>query len=210
MGFIRSKILNNEIKHHILLNVSLCFVIFLLIYIIFGINELKKDVVLIITERFLPLMAIILLTSCFECELDKGINEVIRSKTISIGEIYFMRLMLRIVVYILLSLIFMYVLKTKGAFVEYSSYALESISIGLLLGSLGVFISGISSSLVGGYFGPLMYYLIQWLGNWKRLGVFYLFRIGKGLEPMVQLNMGIALLFLSLGFLGKYTMEQRE
>ena len=91
MIFTRSKILCNEIKHHTLFNVLPCFAVFLLIYILFGIEGLKKDTVLIIAERFLPLMAIILLTPCFEYELDKGINQVIRSKTTYIGEIYFIR-----------------------------------------------------------------------------------------------------------------------
>jgi len=208
--FTRSKILCNEIKHHTLLNVLTCFAVFLLIYILFGIEGLKKDTVLIIAERFLPLMAIILLTPCFEYELDKGINQVIRSKTIYIGETYFIRMIWRIVLYVLSTLMLMQFLKTQRAHMEFSLYTLESISIGLFLGSLGFLISGISSSLIGGYLVALVYYLIQWMPNLKMLGAFYLFRIGKNLEPMIELNIGIALLFLISGLLGKLMIERRR
>ena len=210
MVFTRSKILCNEIKHHTLLNVLPCFAVFLLIYILFGIEGLKKDTVLIIAERFLPLMAIILLTPCFEYELDKGINQVIRSKTIYIGETYFIRMIWRIALYVLSTLMFMQFLKTQRAHMEFSLYTLESISIGLFLGSLGFLISGISSSLIGGYLVALVYYLIQWMPNLNMLGAFYLFRIGKNLEPMIELNIGIALLFLISGLLGKLMIERRR
>ena len=93
---------------------------------------------------------------------------------------------------------------------EFSLYTLESISIGLFLGSLGFLISGISSSLIGGYLVALVYYLIQWMPNLKMLGAFYLFRIGKNLEPMIELNIGIALLFLISGLLGKLMIERRR
>jgi len=208
--FTRNKILCNEIKHHTLSNVLPCFAVFLLIYILFGIEGLKKDTVLIIAERFLPLMAIILLTPCFEYELDKGINQVIRSKTIYIGETYFIRMIWRIVLYVLSTLMLMQFLKTQRAHMEFSLYTLESISIGLFLGSLGFLISGISSSLIGGYLVALVYYLIQWMPNLKMLGAFYLFRIGKNLEPMIELNIGITLLFLISGLLGKLMIERRR
>ena len=210
MVFTKSKILCNEIKHHTLLNVLPCFTVFVLIYILFGIEGLKKDTVLIITERFLPLMAIILLTPCFEYELDRGINQVIRSKTTYIGQTYFIRMILRITLYLLLTLIFMQVLKTQRAYMEFSLYALESISIGLFLGSLGFLVSSFSSSLIGGYLAALVYYLVQWIPGWNILGNFYLFRIGKSLEPMIELNIGVALLFLVLGLLLKLIMERRR
>jgi hypothetical protein len=203
MVFVRKKILSNEIKHHTLLHILTCAVIFLLIHILFGTGRLKKDTVLIITERFLPLMAVILLTPCFEYELEEGINEVISSKSVPIICTYFIRLIWRIVLYILLSLIYIYILKIKGSYMKFFSYAWESISIGLFLGSLGLLVSGSTSNLIVGYLVSLVYYLSQWIIGWKAFGIFYLFRIGKGLEPMILFNITISFILLSIVFLKK-------
>ena len=141
-------------------------------------------------------MAVILLTPCFEYELEEGINEVISSKSVPIICTYFIRLIWRIVLYILLSLIYIYILKIKGSYMKFFSYAWESISIGLFLGSLGLLVSGSTSNLIVGY-------LVSLVIGWKAFGIFYLFRIGKGLEPMILFNITISFILLSIVFLKK-------
>lgn len=201
------KILNNEIKHHILMSIISSIVVYLLIFILFGVVDLKKDIVLIIIERFLPLIGIILISPCFQYEMDSGIRDVIRSKSTSSLATYLIRLFLRIITYGMLTIIFIVLIKKTGSYVETGLYISQSLSIGLLLGSVGLLTFGISSSLIGSYLASIFYYLLSWIPNFKILGDFYLFRLRQGLEPKIWLNISLAILLIIIGL---YIKQYRD
>ena len=196
---VAKKILNNEIKNHILMSIISSIIVYLLIFIIFGVVDLKKDIVLIIIERFLPLMGIILISPCFQYEMDSGIRDVIRSKSTNSLATYLIRLFLRIITYGMLTIMFIVLIKETGSYVEMGLYISQSLSIGLLLGSVGLLTFGISSSLIGSYLASILYYLLGWIPNFKVLGDFYLFRLRQGLEPKIWLNISLAILLIIIG-----------
>lgn len=197
------KITKNEIKYHTITPVALALMIYILIFVLFGLVELKKDIVLMVIERFLPLMGIILISPCFEYEMDLGIRYIIRSRSTSILATYLVRLFLRIFAYGILTILFIGLLKNTGSYVEMELYISQSLSIGLLLGSLGFFTFGISLSLIGSYLAPIVYYLLSWMPNWKSLGVFYLFRLRQGLEPRIGLNIFLSIFLIIIGLYAK-------
>lgn len=201
------KIVRNEIKYHTIIPVILSHMIYILIFVLFGVVELKKDIVLMVIERFLPLMGIILISPCFEYEMDSGIKDIIRSKSTSILATYLVRLFLRILAYGILTILFIGLLKNTGSYLEMGLYISQSLSIGLLLGSIGLFAFGISLSLIGSYLAPLIYYLLNWMPNWKSLGDFYLFRLRQGLEPRIGLNIFLSILLFILGL---YLKKHRD
>lgn len=200
-----SKILNNEIKHHVMIPVITCFLIYILIFILFGFAQLKKDIVIMIIERFLPLMAIILISPSFQYELDLGIHDVISSKSVNILITYLVRLLLRICAYVILTILLIELIKNAGSYVDTRLYFFQSFSIGLVLGSIGFLAFSISSSLIVSYLVPILYYLINWIPKSIFLGNFYLFRLGQGFEPKIGLNIFIALLLLVIGLFSKRT-----
>ncbi len=202
---VARKIINNEIKHHIYSPIITSFIVYLLIFVLFGLVELKKDIVIMIVERFLPLMGIVLISPCFQYEMDYGIGDVIRSKSTSILTTYSLRLILRIFIYGVLTFLFIALIKVTDSQVEMVLYFFQSFSLGLLLGSLGFFAFGISSNLIGAYLVPILYYLLNWMPNWKALGDFYLFRLRYGLEPTIGLNIFIAIIFVTVGLYANRT-----
>lgn len=127
----------NEIKHHTYGPIITSFIVYLLIFVLFGLVELKKDIVIMIVERFLPLMGIILISPCFQYEMDYGIEDVIRSKSTGILTTYLIRLILRIFIYGMLTFLFIALIKITDSQVEMALYFFQSFSLGLLLGSLG-------------------------------------------------------------------------
>ena len=193
------KIIKNEIKHHTYGPIITSFIVYLLIFVLFGLVELKKDIVIMIVERFLPLMGIILISPCFQYEMDYGIEDVIRSKSTGILTTYLIRLILRIFIYGMLTFLFIALIKITDSQVEMALYFFQSFSLGLLLVSLGFFAFGNSSNLIVVYIVPILYYLLNWMPNWKVLGDFYLFRLRYGLEPKIGLNIFIAIIFLTVG-----------
>lgn len=201
------KIAANEIKQHTAVPVTLCFIIYILVFVLFGIVELKREIVLMIVENFLPLMGIILISPCFEYEMDLGINYIVRSKSTSILVIYLIRLFLRIFAYEVLTILFIWFLERTDSYVEMGLYIFQSLSIGLVLGAIGFFAFGVSLSLIGSYLVPIIYYMVNWMSKFKNLGVFYLFRLRQGLEPKIGLNI---LLSIFLIVIGLYFKEYRD
>ncbi len=127
------KIIKNEIKHHTYGPIITSFIVYLLIFVLFGLVELKKDIVIMIVERFLPLMGIILISPCFQYEMDYGIEDVIRSKSTGILTTYLIRLILRIFIYGMLTFLFIALIKITDSQVEAESPLLSLIKFWMFL-----------------------------------------------------------------------------
>lgn len=131
--------------------------------------------------------------------MDNGILQAVKSKKTSIELTYWIRLILRIFIYVLMTLIVFLIIKGNNGELLFQQYFLESISIGLLLGSIGFFVLAIANNIIYACFSSLGVYLLSWLPNWRTLGISYLFRMGKGLSPMVEFKCIIALVLLVIG-----------
>lgn len=198
-------VLTSELKYRIFENIIFSIVVLLFIYIVFGLNNISKEIETIVIERGLPVIGIIMISPLFQYELDKDLYDVLKLKNISIVKIIFLRLILRIVIFTSIILIYGKLLNSESF--KYINVVYHSLSLGLLFSSIGVFFFGITKNIVFSYLVPTIFLSFQWMSSYKKIGELYLFRWYVSLKSYDDFYLLMSLFFL---FLGVYLFHKKR
>lgn len=198
-------VLTSELKYRIFENIIFSIVVLLFIYIVFGLNNISKEIETIVIERGLPVIGIIMISPLFQYELDKDLYDVLKLKNISIVKIIFLRLILRIVTFTSIILIYGKLLNSESF--KYINVVYHSLSLGLLFSSIGVFFFGITKNIVFSYLVPTIFLSFQWMSSYKKIGELYLFRWYVSLKSYDDFYLLMSLFFL---FLGAYLFHKKR
>lgn len=198
-------VLTSELKYRIFENIIFSIVVLLFIYIVFGLNNISKEIETIVLERGLPVIGIIMISPLFQYELDKDLYDVLKLKNISIVKIIFLRLILRIVIFTSIILIYGKLLNSESF--KYINVVYHSLSLGLLFSSIGVFFFGITKNIVFSYLVPTIFLSFQWMSSYKKIGELYLFRWYVSLKSYDDFYLLMSLFFL---FLGVYLFHKKR
>lgn len=198
-------VLTSELKYRIFENIIFSIVVLLFIYIVFGLNNISKEIETIVLERGLPVIGIIMISPLFQYELDKDLYDVLKLKNISIVKITFLRLILRIVTFTSIILIYGKLLNSESF--KYINVVYHSLSLGLLFSSIGVFFFGITKNIVFSYLVPTIFLSFQWMSSYKKIGELYLFRWYVSLKSYDDFYLLMSLFFL---FLGVYLFHKKR
>lgn len=197
-----NKIIITEFKTNFLKRVSLSLLIILLTNILYGFSNLNEIESLLPLERFIPLIGLIFIMPILDGELDSNIYQVVKVRETSLILIYIIRFIIAVVLYSLLIVGVLYYMTKNNCTINFTPYFLETLSIGVFLGSIGLMIIGITQNKVYTLLGSLSYYLLNWFVNYKKLGWLYLFRLSRGLPPLNEFKYLFSFVLITVGLIG--------
>lgn len=195
------KIVRTELKTNLLPQILLSFFIMLFTKILYGFSNLNEIESLLPLERFIPLIGLTLIMPILEPELDYNVYQVIKTRETSLVFVYLVRLIIALVIYSLFIVGTLYFMDRKGSMINYNLYFLQTLSIGLFLGSIGFILIGVTQNKIYALLGSLSYYFINWFVSYKKLGCFYLFRLSRGLAPLNWMKLVLAAIFIIVGLI---------
>ena len=196
-----SKVTAAELKTNLLPRILLSFFIILSAKTFYGFSNLNQIDSLLPLERFVPLMGLTLLMPILEPELDPNIYQVVKTRQTPLIFVYIIRLVMAVVIYSLFIMGILYYMDISGSEINYTSYFFQTLSIGVFLGGVSFAVVGISQSKIYALLGSLLYYLINWFVDYKKLGLFYLFRLSKGLPDLIEFNLFLSFMFIMIGLI---------
>ena len=194
-----SKIIKVELKINLLSQILLSFFIILCAETFYGFSNLSGIDSLVPLERFIPLIGLVLIIPILEPELDYEIYQVVKTKQTPLILIYIIRLIIALIIYSLFIAGILYYMDMSGSKIEYISYFSQTLSIGLLLGGIGFILLGVSQNKIYSLLGSLSYYLVNWIVSYKKLGLFYLFRLSVKLPPLNEFKLLLSIIFVAIG-----------
>lgn len=196
-----NRITITELKTNLLPRVVLSFFIILFAKILYGFNNLNELESLLPLERFIPLIGLSLIMPTLDPELDSNVHQVVKIRETSLVFVYTIRLIIALVIYSLFIIGTLYYMDRNNCVIHYNSYFFQTFSIGVFLGSIGFMLIGITQNKIYALLGSLSYYLINWFVNYNKLGYFYLFRLSRGLTPLNEFKLVLAVIFIIIGLI---------
>ncbi|MBD5458534.1 MAG: hypothetical protein HDR27_08195 [Lachnospiraceae bacterium] len=173
-------IIKSNLRHHFILPFLSAIGILLGTALIFPVTALKGADVGRPLECLLPFAGAALLGSVFLPEQDKNIRDVMESKKMNCSVVYAIRLLYSAIALIMLVSLFVGFLYLNECEVHWF-HLYGSIASAFFVGSIGFTVSGLYGNTIIGYMAVVIYYLVCY-GLKKQLGVFWLFRMGAGIE----------------------------
>lgn len=194
------KILLVNIKHNFIYHLILALIIILLIPKIVGITALDYISSMKVTEMFLVFIGAVLLTPIFLPEQDKGIRDTVYSKKVSFIAVYFIRVLISCIALFIMVTAFVSVMKYNECDVNFT-HIISGFTSALFLGSLGLFVSGLTGNTVLGSMSCMIYYVFN-VSLGKKLGIFNLFSMymGGSISGKFILIL-LSALIISIGFM---------
>lgn len=175
------EIIKVNLRHHFPAPFLSAVCIMTLTILLFPVAALRGEDVSKPLEYLMPFLGAALLTPVFLPEQDCGIGDVVKSKKISGAAVYMVRLLYSVTAltaFIVLFTGLMYLNECEVRWV----HLYGGVYSALFMGSIGFMVSGVSGNTIAGYMAVFIYYLACF-GLKKQLGVFWLFRMSKGLRP---------------------------
>ena len=176
MSFV--KILSVNLKHNFPIHFILAVVVAVLTPVVFSISSLDSRASAQPIEMLLPFIGAILLTPIFLPEQNQEIRDVIRSKKTDYLIICLIRVIYSVVAVILITGIFVLIMKHNECEVTYRHF-IGSFASSLFLGTIGFSVSVLSNSVSSGYMASMVYYSAN-IGLKDKLGICYLFSMYSG------------------------------
>lgn len=146
--------------------------------LMFNINSLEGDAVARPLETLLIWIGPALLATVFLPEQNPEIRDVVRARQTSYLQVCLLRILYSVLTVVLLILVFTGIMRAgESRVLPYHIWG--SICSALLLGALGLAISGVTGNAAGGFMACMLYYLASY-GIGRKLGAFSLFSMSKG------------------------------
>ena len=192
---IRSIAVSN-LRHNFLPHFILSVLLLLLTPFVFGTANVDAKTAAVPLEMFVSLIGIILLTPVFLPEQSGSIRDVVESKATASAFVYSIRIGIALFSMLALIAAFVLYMKGNGCTVSRVSAVFGTFSSSIFLGALGLFIYGISDTLIVGYMAPMVYYMLNLFGGKKYFGKLYLFAMSSGnmSEKYWLISVGIVLI----------------
>ena len=176
---IRSIAVSN-LRHNFLPHFILSVLLLLLTPFVFGTANVDAKTAAVPLEMFVSLIGIIILTPVFLPEQSGSVRDVVESKATASVFVYSIRIGIALLSMLALIAAFVLYMKGNGCTVSLVSAVFGTFSSSIFLGALGLFIYGISDTLIVGYMAPMVYYMLNLFGGKKYFGKLYLFSMSSG------------------------------
>ena len=192
---IRSIAVSN-LRHNFLPHFILSVLLLLLTPFVFGTANVDAKTAAVPLEMFVSLIGIILLTPVFLPEQSGSIRDVVESKATAPVFVYSIRIGIALLSMLALIAAFGLYMKRNGCAVSLVSAVFGTFSGSVFLGALGLFVYGLSDTLIVGYMAPMVYYMLNLFGGKKYFGKLYLFSMSSGnmSEKYWLISVGIVLI----------------
>lgn len=193
------QIAKENLKFHMPVHLLLAAALLLLSPLVLGIRNLPEADTCKVMEYYVSLLGLILLVPVFLPEQDENLRELVRAKYTSQACVYAIRLAESCCALSLLLLGYLDVLKYGDCRFPFGPVFWGSLATMVYLGGLGAAVFSFSKNLVAGYMIPIVFYIGNFGGGQKYMGIFYLFSMSLGeYGPKILLGiMGILLLAAS-------------
>lgn len=190
----------SNLRHNFLPHFLLSVLLVLLTPFIFGTANVDAKTAAIPLEMFVSLIGIILLTPVFLPEQSGSIWDVVESKVTASVFVYSIRIGIALLGMLALIVAFVLYMKGNGCAVSLVSAIFGTFSGSVFLGALGLFVYGISDTLIVGYMAPMVYYMLNLFGGRKCFGKLYLFSMSAGsmVEKYWLISVGMVLILFTL------------
>lgn len=183
-----------ELKHNYLSQIFVNLIIIGLAYFIFGLNNLDEYSQGIIIERFLPIIGIFSLETLFYLEEKSSIKDILIMSNTRIEFIYIVRFVFRFILYGITTLIYIILLSRNNTFYELMKVFFHSISIGSLIGIIGLFSFSLSNNIALAFLISIGLMLAQWFIPKDMLSTVSLFTMPKISGIRIVCMFGICLI----------------
>jgi hypothetical protein len=192
---IRSIAVSN-LRHNFLPHFILSVLLLLLTPFVFGTANVDAKSAAVPLEMFVSLIGIILLTPVFLPEQSGSIRDVVESKATASVFVYSIRIGIALFSMSALIAAFVLYMKGNGCTISLVSAVFGTFSSSVFLGALGLFVYGLSDTLIVGYMAPMVYYMLNLFGGKKYFEKLYLFSMSSGnmSEKYWLISVGIVLI----------------
>lgn len=206
---IRSIAVSN-LRHNFLPHFILSVLLLLLTPFVFGTANVDAKTAAVPLEMFVSLIGIILLTPVFLPEQSGSIRDVVESKATASAFVYSIRIGIALFSMLALIAAFVLYMKGNGCAVSPVSVVFGTFSGSVFLGALGLFVYGLSDTLIVGYMAPMVYYMLNLFGGKKHFGELYLFSMSSGsiVEKYWLISVGMVLILSVLFIKSKSVHHQ--
>ncbi len=197
---IRSQ-LKIELKHNSLSLMLASLIIIGIAYFIFGLRNVDSYSQAMVVERFLPLPGIFSIATLFYAEHESPIKDILRMRSTRIEFIYIVRFVLRILIYGLISFIYIYLLTEAESYSELTKILLHSLSIGTFVGSIGLLVFSNTNNIAMAFLSSIALILAQWFFAKNKGEAFKLFTMPEITGSKMLLIFGLSLVVILLSML---------
>lgn len=154
--------LKTELKHNSFSSILASLIVLGIAYFIFGLKNVDAQSQAMVVERFLPLPGVFSIATLFYPELKRPIKDILRMRSTSIELIYVVRFVLKMLIYGLISLIYIDLLTEAASFGELAKILFHSLSIGTFVGSIGLFVFSNTNNIAMAFLSSIALILAQW------------------------------------------------
>ena len=188
-----------ELKYNTLVPLISSGAFLLVVYFIFGTQNLEEKTASLVIERFLPFLGIILITPLYEQEQGPT-KDLLLLHHGTLLNIYLLRLCLRVLLHVLLISFFLGQIDYSIYGFSFTQAFLHSFAIGICLGAVGLALFAVSENIVLSYLVPCIYLFSQWFIGKGFYGPLYLYTLRSFTWTKVFFLLCLAALFLLFSF----------
>lgn len=193
--------LKTELKHNLKHTLFASLIILSITYFIFGLKNLDEVTQAMIVERFLPLMGIFTISILFYPEQKSTIKDILVMKNTSLVSIYLFRFFIRLLIYVLISAIYIMQLDKNVDFKVTLMILLHSISIGLVIGTSGLLTFSFTKNIFLALLVSIGLILIQWFAPKNKANFLLLLTMPRFSISRIAIIFVISLLFLVIAII---------
>lgn len=190
-----------ELTHNLFPLFLVNLIILGIVYFIFGIKNVDVDSQAMVIERFLPLTGTFFITSLFYEEHKSPIKDILRMRSTKIEFIYIIRFLTRLFIYGLISLIYISFLIEAALSNELVKTLFHSLSIGLVVGGIGLFLFSITNNISLAFLSSIGLILAQWFFPKKKVNILLLSTMPEVSIKRILLIFGLSFILIISSFL---------
>ncbi|WP_155857407.1 hypothetical protein [Eremococcus coleocola] len=151
-----------EFKHNLLPSILASFIMIGIAYFIFGLGKLDGNSQAMVIERFLPFPGIFSIVTLFYTEHQSPIKDILRMRQSKLELIYLLRFTLRLIIWSIISYIYISLLTEGQSLSELIVFLLHSLSIGIFIGIIGLFLFSCTNNISIAFLCSVGLMLAQW------------------------------------------------
>ena len=151
-----------------------------LLPIIFSFELLRSWEVARISELYMSLLGMIILTPLAAVDLENGIFELIAVKRWKRGWTFCFRLLIGILLLLIVTVGLLIFMRLRGSSFPFGRFLAGALVTQLFLGLIGISVTHITGNATLGYMFAFSYFFAEWVTKGKYTGDFFLFSLLRG------------------------------
>lgn len=164
-----------QLKHNAWQHLLVSLLLLAAAPLVMGISNLNEEQSAKVLETYVALIGIILFVPVFLPEQDRDLWDVVKARYTKITAVYLTRILISFLFSILLTLLFLLVMREGNCEMEPVKYYFGTMAEVIAFGGLGIFACAFSDNLIVGYMIPLGYYVAGISAGYKYMKKLYPF-----------------------------------